>query len=148
MSIVNLASEGSQYRDLEKHFRRFRQQIIGHHHPVQTPCGAKELVHADWVASGRLYRPIEERLLDQFGPLVGNTHSESSITGTAMTHAYHLAHQIIKRHVNAGPRDALLFVGFGMTAAINKLQRILGLKIHERFKNIARSLKNSGRLFL
>ena len=134
MSIVNLAPEGSQYRDLEKHFRRFRQQIIGHHHPVQTPCGAKELVYADWVASGRLYRPIEERLLDEFGPLVGNTHSESSITGTAMTHAYHLAHQIIKRHVNAGPRDALLFVGFGMTAAINKLQRILGLKIHERFK--------------
>ncbi len=134
MAIVKSASQDSQYKNLDEYFGRFRQQIIGHHHPVQTPCGAKELVYADWVASGRLYRPVEERLLNEFGPLVGNTHSESSITGTAMTHAYHLAHQIIKKHLNAGPRDALLFVGFGMTAAINKLQRILGLKIHERFK--------------
>lgn len=120
--------------NLEDYFGRFRNNIIGHHYPIQTSVGQRELVYADWVASGRLYRPIEERILNEFGPLVGNTHSEASISGTAMTHAYHLAHQIIKRHVNAGPHDALLFVGSGMTAAINKLQRILGLKIHERFK--------------
>jgi len=121
MSVVRAASDSSQHGDLEEHFGRFRQHIIGHHHPLHTPYGVKELVYADWVASGRLYRSIEERLVNEFGPLVGNTHSESSSTGMAMTHAYHLAHQIIKRHVNAGPRDALLFVGFGMTAAINKL---------------------------
>jgi selenocysteine lyase/cysteine desulfurase len=134
MAIVRSASRDSQYKNLEEYFGQFREHIIGHRHPVQTPYGQRPLVYADWVASGRLYRPIEERILNEFGPLVGNTHSESSITGTAMTHAYHLAHQIIKKHVNAGRDDALLFVGFGMTAAINKLQRILGLKIHERFK--------------
>jgi selenocysteine lyase/cysteine desulfurase len=135
MSLVKVAPERPQHENLEDYFRQFRQHIIGHHYPVQTPYGEKKLIYADWVASGRLYRPIEERLLGEFGPLVGNTHSESSITGTAMTHAYHLAHQIIKRHVNAGPQDALLFVGFGMTASVNKLQRLLGLKIPERFKN-------------
>jgi selenocysteine lyase/cysteine desulfurase len=134
MSNVKTAVEGPRTGSLEEYFGQFRRHIIGHHHPIETVYGPKELVYADWVASGRLYSPIEQRLLNEFGPLVGNTHSESSITGTAMSHAYHIAHQIIKHHVNAGPNDALLFVGFGMTAAVNKFQRLLGLKIHERFQ--------------
>jgi selenocysteine lyase/cysteine desulfurase len=73
-------------------------------------------------------------MLEELGPFVGNTHSETNITGTLMTHAYHLAHQIIKKHVNAGPEDALLFVGFGMTSAVNKLQRLLGLKLPEQLQ--------------
>jgi len=73
-------------------------------------------------------------MTDHFGPFVGNTHSEANVTGTSMTEAYHKAHDVIKKHVNAGPNDALLFVGFGMTAAINKLQRILGLKIPEQVR--------------
>jgi selenocysteine lyase/cysteine desulfurase len=31
--------------------------------------------------------------------------------------------------------DVLLFCGSGMTAAVNKLQRILGLRLPERFKD-------------
>jgi selenocysteine lyase/cysteine desulfurase len=65
---------------------------------------------------------------EDFGPFVGNTHSESSATGTAMTLAYHEAHRIIKAEVNAGPDDVLLTCGSGMTGAVNKFQRILGLK--------------------
>ncbi len=118
----------------EQHFEPFRKNIVGYRHRFTTPYGEKELVYADWTASGRLYRPIEEKMLDEFGPFVGNTHSETNITGTSMTHAYHLAHQIIKKHVNAGPEDALLFVGFGMTPAINKLQRLLGLKLPEQLQ--------------
>jgi selenocysteine lyase/cysteine desulfurase len=64
--------------------------------------------------------------------MVGNTHSESSATGIAMTTAYHIAHKIVKRHVNAADDDVLLFTGTGMTSAIAKLQRILGLKVPER----------------
>ncbi len=99
-----------------------------------TPYGEQRVVYADWTASGRLYGPIERKMSETFGPFVGNTHSESSVTGSAMTHAYNLAHQLIKKHVNAGPDDVLLNVGFGMTAAINKLQRILGLKLPEQWK--------------
>lgn len=119
---------------LEAHFNRFREQIVGYDHSFETPYGRKRLVYADWTASGRLYRPIEEKLLNELGPFVGNTHSESSVTGTTMTQAYHRAHDVIKRHVNAGPHDALLFVGFGMTAAINKFQRILGLRVPEQLQ--------------
>jgi len=45
-----------------------------------------------------------------------------------MTRAYHHAQKIIKQHVNAGPNDVIISAGFGMTAVVNKLQRILGLK--------------------
>ncbi|MBI3005770.1 MAG: aminotransferase class V-fold PLP-dependent enzyme [Ignavibacteriales bacterium] len=118
----------------EQHFSKFRNNIIGLNQKFLTPYGEQRIVYADWTASGRLYAPIERTMSEDFGPFVGNTHSEANVTGTSMTQAYHKAHDVIKRHVNAGPDDALLFVGFGMTAAINKLQRILGLKIPEQVR--------------
>jgi len=102
---------------------------------IETPYGKKRLVYADWIASGRLYEPIERRISDDIGPLVGNTHSESTATGKAMTDAYHLAQKIVKQHVNANEDDVILFTGTGMTSAIAKLQRILGLKVPERAIN-------------
>lgn len=119
---------------LVRGFDQYRANIVGIDQTFRTPFGTKKLVYADWTASGRLYGPIERAMVERFGPFVGNTHSESNITGGSMTRAYHHAHEIIKRHVNARPDDALLHVGFGMTAAINKLQRILGLRIPERFE--------------
>ena len=121
--------------DLEKHFGQFRDNIIGNTEKINTPYGTKNLVYADWIASGRLYKPIEERISDIIGPLVGNTHSESTATGYAMTQAYQAAQKIIKKHVNADENDVLIFSGTGMTSAIAKLQRILGLKIPEQAKN-------------
>lgn len=114
---------------LENNFKTFRENIIGIDQTFEGPFGKKKIVYADWIASGRLYRPIEEKLLQQFGPYVANTHSETSETGALMTKAYQLSHQIIKQHVNAGPNDVIITAGFGMTTVINKFQRILGLKI-------------------
>jgi len=111
--------------DLIAHFARFRAGIIGA--DTVLPTG-KPLVYADWTASGRLYGPVEAFLRDEIGPLVANTHSESTYTGTAMTRAYHDARAVVRQHVGAGPQDSLHFTGFGMTAAINKLQRLLGLR--------------------
>ena len=120
--------------ELEKHFSRFRENIIGINHKFQSPFGEKEIIYADWIESGRLYFPIEKTLVENFYPLVGNTHSETSETGTTMTKAYHETRQIIKKHVNASSSDVLLFAGYGMTAAINKFQRILGLRIPEQLQ--------------
>ncbi len=118
--------------NLDNYFSRFRKDIIGINAEIDTPYGNKKLVYADWIASGRLYRPIEERILNEIGPMVGNTHTESTATGSAMTSAYQLAHKIIKEHVNADGNDVLIFTGTGMTSAIAKLQRILGLKVPEQ----------------
>ncbi|MCF8302350.1 MAG: aminotransferase class V-fold PLP-dependent enzyme [Bacteroidales bacterium] len=113
---------------MENYFETFRKKTIGHHHKFKTPYGEKELIYADWIASGRLYKPIEDRIANVLGPYVGNTHTETSETGTLMTKAYHYAHKKIKDHVHAGPDDVLITSGFGMTGVVVKFQRILGLK--------------------
>jgi len=121
--------------ELEKYFSGYRKNIIGIDAEVETPYGKKKLIYADWIASGRLYSPIEKKLLEDIGPMIGNTHSESTSTGKAMTDAYHLAQRIVKHHVNANDNDLILFTGTGMTSAIAKLQRLLGLKIPEQAVN-------------
>lgn len=118
--------------NLEKHFSEFRKNIIGINQEFESPYGKKKIIYADWIASGRLYSPIEKALIENFGPYVGNTHSESSVTGTTMTKAYHKSKEIIKKHANASMEDVLIFAGFGMTAAINKFQRLLGLRVCEQ----------------
>jgi len=113
---------------LESYFGKFRQNIVGIDSTYKSPYGEQKIMYADWIAGGRLYRPIEQKILEDFGPFVANTHTETSETGTLMTHSYHHAQKLIKKHVNAGPKDVLIQAGFGMTAVVNKLQRILGLK--------------------
>ncbi|MBX2963127.1 MAG: aminotransferase class V-fold PLP-dependent enzyme [Cyclobacteriaceae bacterium] len=120
--------------DVPLDFQDIARNVVGHHHELETVAGKKRLLYADWIASGRLYAPIEQLMLEQFGPLVGNTHSESSYVGETMTHAYLTARKIIKKHVNANHEDILISCGSGMTGAIAKLQRILGLHIPDRAK--------------
>jgi selenocysteine lyase/cysteine desulfurase len=121
-----------QTTSLETYFEPFRKNILGAEATFRTPYGDMPLVYADWIASGRMYRPIEEAMMRRFGPLVGNTHSEASETGQCMTHAYHLAHQIIKKHINAKEEDVILTCGSGMTGALAKFQRILGMRLPEK----------------
>ena len=125
----------SDQRKLEQHFQKFRRHIIGNDHEYNFPAGRRPILYADWAASGRLYRPIEDYIANTLGPFVANTHTETTLTGTVMTDAYHQAHQIIKQHVHTGPDDVLLFAGFGMTSVINKFQRILGLRVPDKVKN-------------
>ncbi len=112
----------------ERYFQQFRHNIIGIDASFISPFGRQNIVYADWIASGRLYTDIENRILGVFGPFVGNTHTETSHNGCHTTHCYHLAQKRIKRHVNAGLNDVIITAGNGMTTVVNKLQRILGLK--------------------
>jgi selenocysteine lyase/cysteine desulfurase len=121
--------------DLEIYFQKYRRNIVGIDVEIDTPYGSKKLIYADWIASGRLYSPIEKRISDDIGPMVGNTHSESTATGKAMTDAYHFSQSLVKNHVNANDNDILIFTGTGMTSAIAKLQRIIGLKVPEQAIN-------------
>lgn len=114
---------------MERYFDVFRRNTIGFDQEYNTPYGIMKIIYGDWIASGRLYKPIEEKLSYKIGPFIGNTHTETSETGTSMTRAYHQAHKIIKRHVNAGPDDLIITAGFGMTGVIVKFQRMMGLKM-------------------
>jgi selenocysteine lyase/cysteine desulfurase len=119
---------------LEAYFEQFRKHIVGQDQTFVSPFGEQKIIYTDWTASGRLYRPIEEKLLNEFGPFVANTHTETTVSGTAMTKAYHKAKHIIKDHVNANEDDVLIVTGNGMTGVVNKFQRILGLKIPENLR--------------
>ena len=121
--------------ELERYFNQFRQHIIGIDQKFESPFGTQKIIYTDWTASGRLYRPIEEKLCNEFGPYVANTHTETTVSGTAMTKAYHKAKHIIKDHVNCNEDDVLIMSGNGMTGVINKFQRILGLKVPENLQN-------------
>jgi selenocysteine lyase/cysteine desulfurase len=117
---------------LEDYFAEFARHVIGQQQYFESPFGKKEIYYADWTASGRAYQPIEACIQQEILPFVGNTHTETTITGTLMSRAYEGAKAIVKQHVQAGKDDALIFCGSGMTHAVNKLQRILGLRIPER----------------
>jgi selenocysteine lyase/cysteine desulfurase len=121
--------------ELEQHFEKFRQQIIGNNASFVSPYGLKRILYCDWIASGRLYKPVEDAIANKFGPYVANTHTETSATGVYMTKSYSKARDIVKQHVNANADDVLISFGSGMTAVVNKLQRIMGLRVPEQFQS-------------
>lgn len=122
--------------NLEQHFQKYRKHIIGNGLSIEIDGEKKNVLYADWTASGRLYGPIEDFISNELGQYVANTHTETTLTGTTMTHAYHEAQDVIKNHVNATEDDVLITEGSGMTAVINKFQRILGLRVPEQLKSL------------
>ncbi len=117
------------------YFMELRKHTIGANHKIKTTYGEKDLMYVDWTASGRLYAPIEHEILYKFGPMIANTHTESNTSGSFSTRAYEKAREIIKKHVNASKNDVLISYGSGTTDVVNKFQRILGLRVDEKFVN-------------
>ena len=120
---------------LEDYFKPFRENIVGRDQTFSSPFGEQKIIYADWVASGRIYKGIEEKLNRDIFPFVANTHTETSTTGATMSLAFHEAAQIIKKHIGANEEDVLISAGAGMTMLVSKFQRILGLKIHEKYQD-------------
>lgn len=118
--------------NLENEFKEYRENTIGYNYKFKTCYGIKQMHYFDWTASGRLYGPIEDKLKNEFGPFVGNTHSEASEVGVRMTESYEYAKRIIKTHVNASKEDMIILDNFGMTGVMSKFQRMFGLRIPEQ----------------
>jgi selenocysteine lyase/cysteine desulfurase len=118
-----------------------RSQIVGVDEPISTPFGERLLVYADYTASGRSLRFIEEYLLG-LGKKYANTHTEDDATGREMTRLLHAATTSIKRAFNAGPGGRIVACGTGATGAIHRLQDILGVAMppatrHDLFADLA-----------
>src|SRR5882757_8744117 len=126
---------------LEDYFSPFRKNVIGHQQCFESPFGRKKIIYADWTASGRAYRLIEARIQDEVLPFFANTHTGTTVTGAVMSRAYEQAKTIVKDHVHAREDDVLVFCGSGMTAAVNKLQRIMGLRLPDRIMDYVECLQ-------
>lgn len=110
---------------------RIRDSIIGENRVLEGPYGFRRMTYADYTASGRSLSFIEDFILGEVCPLYANTHTETSGTGRQTTHFREQAREIIKESVHGSDEDVVIFCGSGATGAINKLVRILNLRIPE-----------------
>lgn len=110
-----------------------RSNIIGNRCLIKTPFHAEqEIVYADYTASGRCLRFVEEYMSKVVLPTYANTHTEASATGAQTTLLREDARDIIHKSLNAPKKDyTVLFTGSGSTAAIHKIFNVLGLGIPE-----------------
>ncbi|MCL6284736.1 aminotransferase class V-fold PLP-dependent enzyme [Ruegeria sp. 2012CJ41-6] len=94
--------------------------------------GDVPLVYADYVASGRAMRQVEDFVTTQVLPYYANSHTEASYCGAYMTRLRGEARAEIARAVNAGKEDAVIFTGSGATAGLNRLVSLMGVNEAER----------------
>src|SRR3954464_8641902 len=92
---------------LEAYFSPFAENVIGNGQCITTAFGQQALLYADWTASGPAYRPIENWLLAELLPFIGDSHTTGSFTGELVSAAYAEAKQVIKRLRPAGNPVAL-----------------------------------------
>lgn len=85
------------------------------------------LVYADYVASGRALRQVEDFVMNHVLPYYANSHTEASFTGAYITNLRAEARATIARLTGAGPQHAVIFAGSGATAGLNKLVNLLGV---------------------
>jgi selenocysteine lyase/cysteine desulfurase/CRP-like cAMP-binding protein len=113
---------------------RVRASVIGDDVVLDGPFGPRRMVYADWTASGRSLDFIERFIRDDVLPMYANTHTEASGTGAQTTRLREEAREIIRNSVGGSPADAVLFTGSGATSAIDKLIRVLGLRVPDQLE--------------
>jgi len=109
-------------------FPELRRQTVGIDTPIQTPFGERIMLYADYTASGRSLRFIENYLLS-LQKLYANSHTEDDCSGRFTTELLHQAESTIKNAVNAGPNGRIIACGSGATGAIDRMQQLLGVKL-------------------
>ncbi|EEF30717.1 cysteine desulfurylase, putative [Ricinus communis] len=113
----------------EKRLAWLRSQIIGDDVEFCSPFGKRRLTYADHTASGRSLHYIENFITNNVLPFYGNTHTCDSYVGHRTTKMVHEATQYIKRSLGGGEDDAIMFCGSGTTAAIKRLQEVMGIAV-------------------
>lgn len=104
-----------------------RDGLIGSRATLSGPYGVKTLVYADYVASGRALRQIEDFILEDVLPYYANSHTEASFCGGTMTRMRREARAAIAEFCGADDRHAVVFTGSGATSGINRLVKLLGV---------------------
>ena len=98
-----------------------RAGVIGEGVPVPGPFGEHPLLYADYVASGRALRQVENFVMEEVLPYYANSHTEASFCGASMTRMRREARAIIARLTGATDEHAVIFTGSGATAGLNRL---------------------------
>ena len=103
--------------------------IIGEGRAIETPDGTRPLVYADYVASGRALRQIEDFMIENVLPYYANTHTDGSFCGAYSTRLRTAARELISDECGADRQKyATIFCGSGATAGLNRLVDLLGVR--------------------
>jgi selenocysteine lyase/cysteine desulfurase len=113
--------------DLADPLAALKDGLIGSKAKVDGPFGLKDLVYADYVASGRALRQVEQFVLEEVLPYYANSHTEASYCGGMMTRLRREARSVIGECCGADSRHAVIFAGSGATAGLNRLVKLLGV---------------------
>ncbi len=100
--------------------------VIGRDAVIQGPFGPRRMIYADYIASGRALRPIEEWIMENVLPWYANSHTEASHCGATMTRMRRAARKVIGSLTHADANHAVIFTGAGATQGINRLVHLLG----------------------
>ncbi|KAE8694121.1 hypothetical protein F3Y22_tig00110788pilonHSYRG00470 [Hibiscus syriacus] len=128
-SFRNLEMGVPQVNSVNKRLSWLRSQIIGGDVEFDSPFGTRKLTYADHTASGRCLHYIENFIITNVLPFYGNSHSCDSYVGQRTTKMVHEARSYIKQCMGGGEDDAIMFCGSGTTAAIKRLQEVMGLTV-------------------
>ncbi|WP_146344248.1 aminotransferase class V-fold PLP-dependent enzyme [Phaeobacter marinintestinus] len=109
------------------HTGTLQDGVIGEGMMIPGLYGDVPLTYADYVASGRAMRQVEEFVMTEVLPFYANSHTESSFCGAHVTGLRRAARAEIARLVGAGHGDAVIFTGSGATAGLNRLVTLLGI---------------------
>ncbi|RDX96217.1 csd, partial [Mucuna pruriens] len=128
---------------VENKVRWLRSQIIGNDAEFESPFGTRKLVYADHTASGRSLHYNENFIANHLLPFYGNTHTCDSYVGSKTTKMVEEASEYIKKCLGGGEDDALILCGSGTTAAIKRLQEVMGIAVPSILRE--RVLKSLGK---
>jgi selenocysteine lyase/cysteine desulfurase len=101
--------------------------LVGATAKIEGPYGIRDMVYADYVASGRALHGIEHFILEEVLPYYANSHTEASHCGGFMTRMRREARTLIAGFCGADEHHATIFTGSGATAGINRLVKLFGV---------------------
>jgi len=115
-------------------YTHLRQGLIGEDLVIPGLFKDNPFVYADYVASGRGLKQVEDFIQSHVLPFYANSHTHASYCGAYMSKLRTQARHIIARECGASMEEySTIFTGSGATQGINRLIHLFGIK--ERARN-------------
>ena len=124
---MNALNEFKESLNREDIVNWIRSGLIGDDVEIQGPFGPKEIIYADYVASGRALSQVEDFIRDKVLPFYSNSHTQASFCGSYITNIRETSRSEIARMTCATSESSVIFTGSGTTAGINKLVGLLNI---------------------